>query len=439
MPTPSQVQRQQPRGLYDLHDAVLERSTERTVALLARESIDIDRVNPEGCTALMLAALGGYIRVARILLNEGANVSYACGDACMHTALHLSAQEGHLAMSKMLIKTGANLDARKSNGSSPLFMAVYDGHSGVVRALTEAGANPNARRADGTTALYNAALGGHVEISRMLLSAKADPLLTATMASGKTYLPLDAAALKGHSDIVHELVERIEIKGCGGVSGGVDALRLAAQNDHVDILAILAEAGVVDSGLALIGAAEFGREASVKFLFQQRTEGKTTGGDAYANFRNDSGTTPVLSCVRNYCTSSSRIVRLLIDAGADTKSALTVTNSAGRVEFGGTPLDLANFYLGAKKAAGARRATEEELHRLKGIRRLLLSVDAVHSVAWLWPKGDPLPGRGADDVAGRTAFRTTPKSPKLMPTILRRRVARKEQGRLLAAFSRWVN
>ena len=76
MPTPSQVQRQQPRGLYDLHDAFLERSTERTVALLARESIDIDRVNPEGCTPLiMLAALGGYIRVARILLNGGANVS----------------------------------------------------------------------------------------------------------------------------------------------------------------------------------------------------------------------------------------------------------------------------------------------------------------------------------------------------------------------------
>lgn len=59
------------------------------------------------------------------------------------------------------------------------------------------------------------------------------------------------------------------IEGCGGASGGVDALNPAAQDQHLEVMATLTNAGVVDTGVALLAAAENGREGAVKFLLQQ--------------------------------------------------------------------------------------------------------------------------------------------------------------------------
>lgn len=49
-----------------------------------------------------------YLRIVRILLNNGANL-----------ALHMSAQEGHLAVTKLLMKAGADLAAKTSLLQAP--------------------------------------------------------------------------------------------------------------------------------------------------------------------------------------------------------------------------------------------------------------------------------------------------------------------------------
>lgn len=59
------------------------------------------------------------------------------------------------------------------------------------------------------------------------------------------------------------------------------ALTLAAWQ-HVHGLVALTDAGVVDTGRVLTNAAEYGREASVKFLLRQQ-EGETCDGGAYVN------------------------------------------------------------------------------------------------------------------------------------------------------------
>lgn len=81
---------------YMLHEAAANGSTERTVALLSRRSIDIDQRSPKGMTPLMTAAEKGFSRVARILLNRGANVAIAEKEG--RTALHfrsIRAPRGH--------------------------------------------------------------------------------------------------------------------------------------------------------------------------------------------------------------------------------------------------------------------------------------------------------------------------------------------------------
>lgn len=111
--------------------------------------------------------------------------------------------------------------------------------------LIEAGANADSRDLDGATSLHLAAETGHVDAIKVLLRAKANPLLAATFPSGETLLPLEVAAKDGHSEVVHELLQDLGIEGCGGASGGVDALTRAAGHQHVEIMGMLTSAGVV--------------------------------------------------------------------------------------------------------------------------------------------------------------------------------------------------
>ena len=376
------LQRRPRRAYNELHRAAEAGSAERTVALLSGGSIDIDQQDPKGATPLMITAIHGHSPVARILLSKEANVSIV-GDGG-YTALHISAQGGHLPVSKMLMEAGADLEAKCSTvGNTPLHLAAYGAHYGVIRALIQAGANPNSRNGDGSTPLYAAAQGGQMGAIDILLQAKANPLLTGTV-SGQHVAPLEIASQNGHLEVVRGMIKQVGIEGCGGASGGGDALCRAAMCQHVDIMRVLTDAGVVDTGQSLIFAAGCGHEASVKLLLQQ--DWKCGGAVTYVNSCDELGRTPLLCAFSLFggVGSSPRIVRLLVDAGADTTSAVRLTGDGGRVMLNGTPLALTSTMLRERKIGG-QDATQEQLHRLEGVHRLLLRVEAVHAVSLLWP------------------------------------------------------
>ncbi len=423
----------QSRGTWTkLHHAADRGSTERLVALLKDGSVDVDQGDTNGgTTPLMLASYRGHSHAVRILLNKGANASRA--GACGFTALHTSALEGHLAICKMLMEAGADLEAADDCGLSPLYVAAERGHAGVMGALIEAGANPNSRGMDGATPLYVATEGGHVDAVTLLLRAKANPLLTWTDPdSGIAFVPLDIAARNGQFEVVRELVQQVGIEGCGGPSAGVNALRQASIYQYLDIMAVLADAGVVDIGIALAVAAAHSCEHSAKFLLQRRREGDEAA--YYVNARDVRGTTPLVQAmgVAGFSSPSPRIARLIVDAGADIALAARVPNDEGEVIMTGTPLEFANRMLREKRIAG-KAATEGQLHRLEGIRRLLLRVEAVHAVSFLWPVDVPFIV-GTAEGASRKVATSTPLR-RMLP-ILRRRARRPRV--LLAALYRLV-
>ncbi|CAN0102047.1 unnamed protein product, partial [Ectocarpus sp. 12 AP-2014] len=99
-----------PRGpTNQLHKAAYHGSADRVDALLSAGSVDINQGNPKGWTPLMLATEKGHSRVAKSLLERGANVSVV-GDGGF-TALLASAQSGQQAIAKMLVKARANLES----------------------------------------------------------------------------------------------------------------------------------------------------------------------------------------------------------------------------------------------------------------------------------------------------------------------------------------
>ena len=128
-------------------------------------------------------------------------------------------------------------------------------------------------------------------------------------------------------------------------------------------------------------------------------------------------------------------MRKLVEAGADTTSPVRITDSdvGSKVVFDGTPLALTNLHL-RKKSLVRTKATEDQLHRLEAIRHLLLQVESVHAVSWLWPNAVPSISHVAAEGANKTNTTSTPLIAML--PILRRRTRRRVNG-LFAGLLRW--
>lgn len=213
---------------------------------------------------------------------------------------------------------------------------------------------------------------------------------------------------------------------------------------YLDTMATLMDAGVADSGRLLRMAAARGLVAIVMLLLQQRHRGRDTsdGEGEYVNLYDGMGMTPLFYSIDGdgdfRYLISPKVVRLLIDAGADTSSGFLVAKSqGGEVLFSGTPLAYTNHCIREKQVGGEKHAaTEEQMYRLEAVRRLLMRVEAVHAACWLWPR-EPHPVGVAAQVPSRRAATKTPENGthlvSMLPILRRRR-----RGVLLAPLFRWA-
>jgi hypothetical protein len=120
-----------------------------------------------------------------------------------------SASKGELTQLKSLLQgPDPPLEAKDSNGWTPLIGAAFGGHRGVVDFLLEKGADIEARDNNGWSALMYAAYWGHHKIVERLLERRADT--EARNKDGWTVL-MCAAAGKGRKAQV--IVEQLLAKG----------------------------------------------------------------------------------------------------------------------------------------------------------------------------------------------------------------------------------
>lgn len=115
------------------------------------------------------------------------------------TPLHLAAFFGHAELAKALLNRGAALEALSTNAmqNTPLHAAAAGNQIPLVTLLLERGANANARQHGGWTALHAAAQTGNRELAEALLAHGADPAARAE----NNQTPLDMALLHAHRDI----------------------------------------------------------------------------------------------------------------------------------------------------------------------------------------------------------------------------------------------
>lgn len=175
---------------------------------LSRKSVNVNEVDAEGLTSLMVATIANDSMMVVTLLMAGAdpNVQTKSGMTVLHAAafnnrdllmpmlvaagadpnkidsrgrtpLIVASQMGNTNPVTILIEAGAQIEFRDSKGNTAIMLACANRHLGAMNELLEKGANPNSRDLQGRTPLMLLSVLGEDEMIRILLKHKADTTL----------------------------------------------------------------------------------------------------------------------------------------------------------------------------------------------------------------------------------------------------------------------
>ncbi len=148
--------------------AAMEGDAGAVQALLARGAKVDGRDDLNGSTALMMAANGGNVKVARLLIEKGADVN--AEDESTSTALMMAANNDKTDVARLLIEKGADVNKRTIIGGTAL---MYANSTEMAKLLIDKGADVNARNNEGKTVLNYAVEMGAGDIVKLLKAAGA--------------------------------------------------------------------------------------------------------------------------------------------------------------------------------------------------------------------------------------------------------------------------
>lgn len=187
----------------DLFDAVNQNDVCRVESAIAR-GVDIHATAEDGDTALILASDLGYTEIAKVLIENGADIDrkdregYApveiaiqcehfpvaklliqsCCDISVTGGglglMHAAAARGSTGIGRMLQRRGLSVESLDSSGRTPLHWAAQEGKIRFARWLIDSGVQVDIEDCSGSTPLRIAVGEGHTSIAELLLEAGAD-------------------------------------------------------------------------------------------------------------------------------------------------------------------------------------------------------------------------------------------------------------------------
>jgi len=108
---------------------------------LLQKNIDINKINDDTKTALMIASERGNIETIEFLLDNGADINIQ--DIEGFTALMLASGRGHYEISLKLIDNGASIKTENYRGQDATFFALKNMYPDIIELMEEKGANIN--------------------------------------------------------------------------------------------------------------------------------------------------------------------------------------------------------------------------------------------------------------------------------------------------------
>jgi ankyrin repeat protein len=152
----------------DVFEASALGRIERVTALAGTDPERVNAWSVDGFTPLHLASFFGHAGVARLLLDEGADVAAVSRNRMEVMPLHSAVAGRHRAVVEVLLDGGAPVDARAHGGYTPLLEAAQNGDRSLVELLLARGADPALARDDGKTSRDLAMEKGHEDVADVL-------------------------------------------------------------------------------------------------------------------------------------------------------------------------------------------------------------------------------------------------------------------------------
>lgn len=312
---------QNPRnGNTALHLAV-ECRRPRIILFLLEKGATVDLANDEGLTPLQLAANTDNCEAISLLLQHCAHIE--ARSMAGPTALQYAAWKGHWIAFDLLLIGGADINVWNKQGETLLHeQARCSLNTSIVTKIMDQGANIEARTSQGYTPLQCAAISGNKIMFNLLLDRGAK--IDVVTAKGETILHLTPPANQNCLDILKTaLAEGLDVKATSSqgwtplhqtVYAGTGALDLASDRtaEYIELLLAngasindCAVSGAFETPLHLATMAPIPRSSLIEFLIKR-------GGKV--NFTTSDGKTPLhLAAERG----REQLFRTLLDAGAD--------------------------------------------------------------------------------------------------------------------------
>ncbi len=227
-----------------LFTAILQNDLVQVEALLksgANPNLALSDQYRERRSPLLLAASLGQSKMARVLLEAGAEVNLPCGGQSALIAATRDSWSGRFDVVMTLLTNGADVHALDADGNSPLHHAARSRDGALIQLLLDAGANTSVANALGCSPLACAAAAGNkIGISALISHRTQDKA-----AQGWDCATPPLVALGSSPQDDPELVKLLLAHCDANVqdASGRSALHACASHDLLDMGAALINAG----------------------------------------------------------------------------------------------------------------------------------------------------------------------------------------------------
>ncbi len=329
-------------GNSPLHEAV-EKGDAEMVKILVAAGADVEAEGFMSRTPLSLAAEEGAAEIMLILLGpgpeagtsaDGEDKEAASAPSIGSGALFTAIENGNVALVRLLVEAGADVNAAEGfGGNTPLHEAVEQGDAEIVKILVAAGADVEAEGFMSRTPLSLAAEEGATEIMLILLGPGPEAGMSADGEDKEaaSVTPIGSEALftaieNDDVEMVRLLVEAgADVNAAEGF-GGNTPLHEAVEKGDAEIVKILVAAGAdveaegFMSRTPLSLAAEEGATEIMLILLGPGPEAgmSADGEDKEAASVTPIGSEALFTAIEN---DDVEMVRLLVEAGADVNAA----------------------------------------------------------------------------------------------------------------------